>query len=158
MEIVDIPIAATRADPYPRGMTDHEHLSGFLQDHGVQPSAQRVAIARFVLHTDRHPTADEVLAEVRRDFPMVSRATVYNTIKLFMEKGLLRIHQLDGGVTVCDANTARHHHFIDEDTGEIVDVPWDAVDVRRLDELAGLAVDSWMVVMRGRRRQDPPAD
>ncbi|MBK8164815.1 MAG: transcriptional repressor [bacterium] len=138
-------------------MTDHERLSGFLQDHGIQPSAQRVAIARFVLHTDRHPTADEVLAEVRRDFPMVSRATVYNTIRLFMEKGLLRIHQLEGGVAVCDANTARHHHFIDEDTGEIVDVPWDAVDVGRLDELAGLSVDSWMVVMRGRRRREPPS-
>lgn len=149
-------VAVGRATPYPPDMTPHERISRLLQEQGIKPSAQRVAIARFVLDTDRHPTAEQVLAEVRRDFPMVSRATVYNSIRLFVEKGLLRVHQLEGGVSVYDANTGLHHHFIDEDTGEIVDVPWDALDVRRVEELAGLSVDSWMVVMRGRRRQDPP--
>lgn len=137
-------------------MTSHEHIRRLLQEHGIRPSAQRVAIARFALNTDQHPTAERVLAEVRRDFPMVSRATVYNSINLFVERGLLRVHQLEGGGAVCDANTKPHHHFIDEATGEIVDVPWDALDVRRVDGLAGLAVDSWMVVMRGRRRHDSP--
>ncbi len=151
-------IAAGRRTPYPRGMQAHERIHRLLQEHGIRPSAQRMAIARYVLNTDRHPTADQVLAEVRRDFPMVSRATVYNSIKLFVDKGLLRVHQLEGGGAVCDANTDLHHHFIDEDTGEIVDVPWDALDVRRVDELAGLAVDSWMVVMRGRRNHDSPPE
>lgn len=151
-------VALRRAPSYPLDMTPHERIRRLLQEQGIKPSAQRVAIARFVLNTDRHPTAEQVLAEVRRDFPMVSRATVYNSIRLFVEKGLLRIHQLEGGGAVCDANTGLHHHFIDEDTGEIVDVPWDALDVRRVDELAGLAVDSWMVVMRGRRNHDSRPD
>ncbi len=136
-------------------MLSAERIRLLLQEKGIRPSAQRVAIAGFVLNTDRHPTAERVLAEVRRDFPLVSRATVYNTISLFVAKGLLRVHQLEGGGAVCDANTGLHHHFIDEDTGEIIDVPWEALDVRRVDELAGLAVDSWMVVMRGRRNHEP---
>lgn len=151
-------VAVHRAPSYPHGMTSHERIRRLLQEQGIKPSAQRVAIARFVLSTDRHPTAEQVLAEVRRDFPMVSRATVYNSIRLFVEKGLLRVHQLEGGGAVCDANTDLHHHFIDEDTGEIVDVPWDALDVRRVDQLAGLDVASWMVVMRGRRCHDTSPD
>lgn len=136
-------------------MNDHQKISEFLQQRGIQPSAQRVAIAQHVLHTRCHPTADEVLAEVRRSFPMVSRATVYNTLKLFVNKGLLGSQQFAAGVTVYDATVERHHHFIDEDTGEIVDIPWDAVQVQRLDELENFDVDSWMVVLRGRRRPGP---
>lgn len=150
-------IALRRRGPYRRGMTDHQGISDLLQERGIQPSAQRVAIARHVLRTDGHPTADEVLAQVRRSFPMVSRATVYNTLKLFVAKGLLRTCQFEGGVTVYDANVGRHHHFIDETTGAIHDVPWEALDVRGAEELAGFRVDSWMVVMRGRRRDDPGA-
>ncbi len=152
MEFLALLIALRQDGPYARGMSPHQRISKVLQDHGIQPSAQRVAIAQYVLHTDRHPNADEVLAEVRRAFPMVSRATVYNTLRLFVEKGLLRACQFEGGVAVYDANVTRHHHFIDEATGEIVDVPWEALDVGRVGELEGFEVESWMVVLRGRRR------
>ena len=138
-------------------MNAHQDISALLQQRGIQPSAQRVAIAQHVLRTERHPTADEILAEVRRSFPMVSRATVYNTLRLFVERGLLQTFQFEGGVTVYDPNVDRHHHFIDEDSGEIADVPWDALEVRRIDNLPDFAVDSYMVVMRGKRRGVPPA-
>ena len=61
-----------------------------LRDKGLQPSAQRLAVAQFVLATDAHPSADEVLREVQKTFPMVSRATVYNTLNSFVEKGFIR--------------------------------------------------------------------
>lgn len=138
-------------------MNAHQDISAHLQQRGIQPSAQRVAIAQHVLNTERHPTADEVLAEVRASFPMVSRATVYNTLRLFVAKGLLRTFQFEGGATVYDANVERHHHFIDEDSGEIVDIPWDALEVRKVETLADLDVGSWMVVMRGRRKGGPAA-
>ncbi|HSN81499.1 MAG TPA: transcriptional repressor, partial [Polyangiales bacterium] len=57
--------------------------AAFLEERGIKPSAQRVAVAEFVLHTDAHPSADEVWSRVRERFPMVSRATVYNTLNLF---------------------------------------------------------------------------
>ena len=44
-----------------------------------------------------------------------------------------------------------HHHFVDEETGRIFDVPWDAVKVSRVDTLDGFDVTQYQVVMRGRR-------
>ena len=73
-----------------------------LKSRGIQPSAQRVAVAEYVLHTHDHPAADQVFARVKKRFPMVSRATVYNTLNLFVEKGLLRALVLAEGKVVFD--------------------------------------------------------
>ena len=126
-------------------------ISERLRRAGVQPSAQRTAVASYVLHTDSHPSADQVFARVRASFPMISRATVYNTLNLLVRKGLLRQLVLSEGKVVFDPNVAAHHHFIDEATGAIEDVPWEAVEVRRVEDLKGLDVREYQVVMRGRR-------
>ena len=122
-----------------------------LRARGVQPSAHRLAVAEHVLFTEEHPSADQVWAAVRGAFPMISRATVYNTLNLFVEKGLLRQLAFEGGRTVFDPNVEPHHHFIDEATGAVHDVPWDALDVRRVDGLEGVEVREYQVVLRGRR-------
>jgi len=123
-----------------------------LREHGIQPSAQRVAVADYVLHTDAHPSADQVFAKVRKTFPMLSRATVYNTLNLFVEKHLLRELVLAEGRVVFDPKTDAHHHFIDESTGRIHDIPWQAVKVSQIDRLKGFEVSEYQVVIRGRRR------
>jgi Fur family iron response transcriptional regulator len=125
--------------------------TALLREHGINPSAQRVAVADYVLHTGDHPSADEVLTRVRRRFPHISRATVYNTLNLFVEVGLLRQLVLNEGRVVFDPKTEDHHHFIEDGTGEIQDVPWDAVEVSRVAELEGLDVREYQVVMRGRK-------
>ena len=89
--------------------------------------------------------------------PMISRATVYNTLNLFVDHGLLRQHLLAEGRVVFDPNTAPHHHFVDDATGAILDVPWEAVDVRRVEDLDGLDVREFQVVMRGRKKGRGPA-
>jgi Fur family iron response transcriptional regulator len=122
-----------------------------LKEHGINPSAQRVAVARYVLHTDEHPSADDVWSRVRKRFPLISRATVYNTLHLFVEKGLLRRFVLTAGHVVYDPRTDDHHHFIEEDSGRIHDVPWDSVEVSDLGGLEGFEVREYQVVMRGRR-------
>jgi len=126
-----------------------------LTEHGIQPSAQRVAVADYVLYTTDHPSADQVWAEVKRSFPMLSRATVYNTLNLFTEKGLLRELVLAEGKVVFDPKLDPHHHFLDDDTGEIVDVPWSALDVRRVHSLSGFDVREYQVVMRGKKSTRP---
>lgn len=122
-----------------------------LHRSGIQPSAQRVAIAEYVLATEAHPSAEQVWAEVRARVPTISRATVYNTLNLFVRKGLLRQLQLADGKVGFDPNLQPHHHFIDEATGVVHDVPWDALEVRRVDALRGLEVREYQVVLRGRR-------
>lgn len=127
-------------------------MGELLARHGIQPSAQRVAVAEYALRTEDHPSADVVWARVREGFPFVSRATVYNTLNLFVEKGLLRALVLAEGRVVFDPNVLPHHHFIDEATGAILDVPWDSVAVARLDPPKDFEVREFQVVMRGRRR------
>src|SRR5882757_1554377 len=90
-----------------------------LEQVGIQPSAQRVAVADYVLATEEHPSAEQVWARVKERFPMLSRATVYNTLNLFVEKGLLRELVLAEGSVVFDPKLDAHHHFIDDTTGAI---------------------------------------
>jgi Fur family transcriptional regulator, iron response regulator len=124
-----------------------------LEEHGIQPSAQRVAIAGYVLDTREHPSADKVLASVLETFPMISRATVYNTLNLLVERGLLRELHLAPDAVLFDPNTDRHHHFIDEDTGRIYDIPWNQVEVSNAEALPDFEVHDYQVVMRGCRRR-----
>ncbi len=124
-----------------------------LRDAGVQPPPQRVALARYVLGTTSHPTADEVLARARRECPTLSRATVYNTLTRLAERGLVRPQTIREGVVVFDPRTERHHHFVDEATGKIYDVPWEALSVSGEKGLAEYDVRDYQVVMRGRRRR-----
>jgi len=122
-----------------------------LRERGIQPSAQRVAVAKYVLFTDEHPSADRVWARVRSRFPMISRATVYNTLSLFAENGLVRELHLSRDSVVFDANTDAHHHFIDEETGRIHDIPWETVAMRKLPNVDGFEIYDYQVVMRGRK-------
>jgi Fe2+ or Zn2+ uptake regulation protein len=120
---------------------------------GIQPTPQRLAVAEYILNTVDHPTADEVWVNVRDRCPTLSRATVYNTLNLFAEKGLLRMQSLKEGVVVFDPHVVPHHHFIDDDTGKVLDIPWDAVKVTGQNSLRGFDVREYQVVLRGRKRK-----
>ncbi|MEN9797327.1 MAG: hypothetical protein RL653_1023 [Pseudomonadota bacterium] len=132
-----------------------QNLIERLRAHGIQPSAQRLAVADYVLATDEHPSADEVWARVQSRLPMLSRATVYNTLHLFVQKGLVRELVLSPGRVVFDPRLDAHHHFVDDDTGHIEDVPWEAVAVGDATRLQGYEVREYMVVMRGRKLGGP---
>ncbi|MEO8217719.1 MAG: Fur family transcriptional regulator [Acidobacteriota bacterium] len=128
-------------------------IAHILEKHAIQPSAQRVAVAEYVLHTTEHPSADKVWAGVQKTFPMISRATVYNTLHLFVERGLLRELHLAPDSVLFDPKIERHHHFIDDETGRIHDIPWNQIEVSTAKPPAGFEVDDYQVVMRGRRRR-----
>ena len=126
-------------------------IAGLLRSQGIHPSAQRVAVGAYVLRTEAHPSADEVYARVRRKFPMISRATVYNTLHLFERKGLLVALNIAEGRVIFDPKTDRHHHFVDETSGRIYDLPWEALRVQNVEGLRGYRVKNYQVVLRGRK-------
>ena len=123
-----------------------------LVRHGIRPSAHRLAVAEYVLTTADHPSADRVWRQVSTRFPTISRATVYNTLNLFVEKGILRALHLDPESVVFDPRIDTHHHFVDETTGAIHDVDWDKVQVCNIEQLREYDVHEYMVIMRGSRR------
>ena len=125
-----------------------------LRNAGILPSSQRVAIAEFVLHTGTHPSADDVLVEARKRLPGISVATIYNTLNLFVERGLLRTLELSNNHTVYDPWMDPHHHFIDDQTGHIHDIPLDSVSVIH-EDFDGFDVREVQVVLRGRSHPQP---
>ena len=129
----------------------HDDIIALLLRHGIQPSAQRVAVADYVLFTDEHPSADRVFNTVRKSLPVLSRATVYNTLNLFVKEGLLRELVLAEGNVVFDPKLERHPHFVDETSGRIYDVPWEALEVKKIAALEDYDVDEYQVVLRGRK-------
>ncbi len=120
---------------------------------GIQPTPQRIAVLHSVLNTTAHPSAEELLKKVRHDCPTLSRATVYNTLNLFVEKGLVKPQILKEGSMVFDPNIDNHHHFIDEESGKIYDLPWDTFEVSMKNSLADYEINEYQVVVRGRKKR-----
>jgi Fe2+ or Zn2+ uptake regulation protein len=129
------------------------NLIELLRQHGILPTPQRLAVAKFVLSTDRHPTAEEILSKVQPGCPTLSKATVYNTLNLMVERGLLKIQNLREGAVVFDANIGRHHHFIDNQTGKIYDIPQEALGIQSHEGLADFEITEYQVTLRGRLKK-----
>ncbi|MCM2272351.1 MAG: transcriptional repressor [candidate division Zixibacteria bacterium] len=124
-----------------------------LRQCGIQPTPQRIAVVESVLISTAHPTADEILVFARKKCPTVSRATVYNTLNLLVEKRLIGMQAIREGAVVFDPNIQKHHHFIDEDTGDIYDIPWDQFEVRGRKAFEDFEILDVQVIMRGKRRK-----
>jgi Fur family iron response transcriptional regulator len=83
-----------------------------------------LALVRLLLESgDRHITAEQLHGEALAAGIQVSLATVYNTLHQFTEVGLLREAVVEPGRSYFDTNTADHHHFFCEATGELQDIP-----------------------------------
>ena len=124
-----------------------------LRQCDIQPTPQRLAVVEYMLSSKKHPTADDVLLSARRKCPTVSRATVYNTLNLLVEKGLIGMQTIREGAVVFDPNVHKHHHFVDDETGEIYDIPWDQLEVKGKDKLKDFEVTEFQVIMRGKRKK-----
>lgn len=128
-------------------------LSSRLRAAGIQPTLQRLAVGAVMLCRPAHLTAEQVLSLAREQLPDISRATVYATLQLFVEHGLLRPLVIDGISTVYDSTLTPHHHVYDVDTGEVSDLPDGHVQVLGLPALGeDLEVAEVDVVVRVRRR------
>ncbi|HKJ88137.1 MAG TPA: Fur family transcriptional regulator [Gammaproteobacteria bacterium] len=115
-----------------------DDIARALREHDIQPTSQRVEIAHVLFQSgvergvDHHLSADEVLERVNADFHRVSKATVYNTLRLFEETGLIRAVVVSSSKVFFDANTDPHHHLYDEDTGTLRDIPAEDIDTAQL--------------------------
>ncbi|MET3504281.1 Fur family transcriptional regulator [Halalkalibacter oceani] len=91
-----------------------------LKANGIRITPQRLAIYRNLLKKE-HPTANELYQSVKVDFPSVSYATVYNTLRSLKKKGIIK--ELNFGETIhYDAVTDHHYHVICTTCGKVVDL------------------------------------
>ncbi|MFZ5521019.1 MAG: Fur family transcriptional regulator [Pseudomonadota bacterium] len=128
-----------------------------LRQAGIAPTLQRLAVAAVLLPQPMHMTAEQVLRAAREQLPDIARATVYAVLQLFVARGLLKELPIDGAATVYDSNTGAHHHLYNLDTGEISDLPAEALQVLGLPALQpGLELAGVDVVLRVRGRPAGP--
>ncbi len=128
-----------------------------LRNAGLRPTRQRLALARLLLeHGQRHITAESLHEEALREGIKVSLATVYNSLHQFTEAGLLHEVVVDPGKSYFDTNTSEHHHFYCPETGEISDIPGNAITLPELPSAPdGYSVGHVDVIIR-LKKQDAP--
>jgi len=126
-----------------------EEIAALLRTHEINPTSQRVEIARALFLRGEHLSAEEIFAMVNSETARVSKATVYNTLGLFSERGLIREVVADPARVFYDPNTAPHHHFYDTSTGRLMDIPDEDVLIGRLPALPeGMRMEGVDVIVR----------
>lgn len=136
-----------------QGCPVHE-LRSKLRRAGLRPTRQRIALGWLLFgRGDRHVTAETLYEEAGKARTNISLATVYNTLHQFTEAGLLREIAVDGSKARFDTNTTSHHHFLVEETGELMDIAVAKVDLANLTPVPeGMEIARVDVLVRLRRK------
>ncbi|MCX7667578.1 MAG: transcriptional repressor [Atribacterota bacterium] len=124
------------------------YLREYLHRHGVKPSSIRMMVLDYLLSRRTHPTAEEVYEIICRKLPSVSRASIYNTLELFHQRGIVKTIPTEGREARYDADRSFHGHFECEACGKIYDFRLDSesLDSR---ELEGFVVREKDIYCRG---------
>jgi Fur family transcriptional regulator, peroxide stress response regulator len=83
-----------------------------LRGKGYKAKPQRIAIVQFVLHNHTHPTAQKIYNEVKKVYPTVSLATIYKTVQILKEAGLIQELNLEKDQARFDPNMKPHAHLV----------------------------------------------
>ncbi len=123
--------------PAPHDMREsaRQALADRLQAAGLKPTPQRMQVAQVLLDKPQHLSAEQVLTKVRRRGGEISKATVYNTLRAFADHGLLRAIVVDPERVFFDSTPSPHHHFFDQSSHALHDIPLGTVRVEGLPAL-----------------------
>ena len=105
-------------------MHHHDEHATLLRQAGLRLTPQRLAIYRYLAGTDTHPTAHMIYKRVRSEFPSLSLATVYNTLDLLVERGIINAlgHAGDDAVHY-DGDTSPHVNLACVNCHRVIDLP-----------------------------------
>ncbi|NCF50359.1 transcriptional repressor [Gammaproteobacteria bacterium] len=128
-------------------------LEAMFDRHNILMTPQRVEIASVLLERPQHLSADQIIEKLRVNGSAVSKATVYNTLNLFSQRGLIKEVMVDPVRKFYDSTTHAHHHFYNVDSGQLSDIPDEQVRFQDLPELPeGTERESVEVLIKVRDR------
>jgi Fur family transcriptional regulator, iron response regulator len=116
-------------------INDFEHYIEKLRSSGLRPTKQRLALCKVLFDRKEtfHFTINNLKKKIEKNTKSkISLATVYNTVHAFKNKGYLKEISLQGNKTFFDTNSKSHHHFYDQDTGDLIDIKNEDINVSRL--------------------------
>ncbi|MDY3006114.1 transcriptional repressor [Anaerococcus sp. AGMB00486] len=121
---------------------------GILKEHGIRVSHQRLMVLDYLVNNMKHPTADDIYKDLKSKDPILSQATVYNTLNLFVENNIVSELDFNESRKRYDFYNKHHSHFICVDCGDILDLNV-GIDNLKLDELEGYSINSVDITIRG---------
>ncbi len=121
--------------------------SELLENAGISPSYQRLMVLASLLESDEHPSADALFKQLGSNVPAISRATVYNTLNILVEKGVIRPLHTAGAETHFDSVYETHGHFFCRECKKIYDIPQQNTETKA--EIDGHLVESQELVYTG---------
>ncbi len=125
-----------------------------LKHYGVMPTSQRIEVASILLARPQHLSADQIIDKLNSRRSCVSKATVYNTLKLFSQQGLVKELNVDSSRKFYDSTTYAHHHFFHVESGKLTDIPDSQVSIKGLPPLPkGTEQESVEVLIRVRNKR-----
>ncbi len=124
------------------------NVSEFLKINDIKPSYQRIRIFEYLVENYNHPTVDMIYKELVREIPTLSKTTVYNTLNLFVEKGIVTRMTIDENETRYDADTKTHGHFKCEKCYAVLDFSAD-VNESIMDSLDGFQIHQKHIYFKG---------
>jgi len=101
--------------------TTFEHLKKELKEKNISLSYQRLKVLEFLYNNRCHPTVDQIYTSLHNELPTLSKTTVYNTLRVLTESGLVRVITIDDNETRYDIDIEDHGHFRCDSCGEIYD-------------------------------------
>ena len=116
-------------------MNDSKHYIDRLRSSGLRPTKQRIILCKVLFDRKEtfHFTIDNLKKKIEKNTKTkISLATVYNTVHAFKNNGYLKEISLQGNKTFFDTNSKSHHHFYDNDTGDLIDIKNEDIIVSKL--------------------------
>jgi Fur family peroxide stress response transcriptional regulator len=101
-----------------------------LAENGIRPTLQRLQIYKYLAEKKNHPTVEHIYSDLLPHIPTLSKTTLYNTLNLFIDKGITAQITIENDETRYDANLCSHGHFKCRKCGNIIDFPHD-IDLER---------------------------
>ena len=99
-----------------------KEVVSLLKKSGIYPTKQRVGICVFLLKKPQHLTAEQIYKNINSEIHWVSQATIYNTLKILVDSGIINELIINSGKVYYDSNIKEHFHFVDLENDEIIDL------------------------------------
>lgn len=124
------------------------NVEEYLRSHGIKPSFQRIRVFDYLITNRNHPTVDMIYQELSKEIPTLSKTTVYNTLKLFVEKEITLLLTIEEGQARFDADTSLHGHFKCEQCAKVYDFDV-AFEQMKISELERFQINENHVYFKG---------
>lgn len=125
------------------------NIPNYLSQNEIKPSYQRIKIFEYLYKEMNHPTVDVIFKTLAPEIPTLSKTTVYNTLKLFVDKGITSTVTIENNEVRYDAIVEHHGHFKCNSCGKIVDIPFD-FEKLNLNELQDVTIEKTHVHLIGK--------